>query len=78
MLTLVAGGGAIAASSFIVARLARRLIGLWLGVTAYTLRVVTLRLYTRCPDCAGRLRYEARVCLRCGHRLLPAPAPRSR
>jgi hypothetical protein len=30
--------------------------------------VVALPRYKRCPDCASRMRAEARVCLRCGYR----------
>jgi hypothetical protein len=36
-------------------------------------RVVVFRGRRRCPDCAERIRYDARVCVRCGHRLRAAP-----
>ncbi|HEX4110861.1 MAG TPA: hypothetical protein VHX88_22220 [Solirubrobacteraceae bacterium] len=47
-----------------------------LRITAFALRLVTFSLRRRCPDCAERVRYEARVCRFCGHRLRTAPAAR--
>lgn len=39
-------------------------------------RAVTLQLHRRCPDCGGKLWADARLCVRCGHRLRPAPPAR--
>jgi hypothetical protein len=69
---LVAGSIAAAAVSAVLA------FRVWLTATRHSLRaasfawrVATFQLYRRCPDCASRLRSEARVCLRCGYRIKP-------
>jgi hypothetical protein len=55
-----------------------RLFGGWVRLARLGFRAATLTLHVRCPDCAGRLRAEARLCRHCGYRLAPAPHPRRR
>jgi hypothetical protein len=62
------------------------LIGLrwWLRATVWGLRrgaraaqfafmIATVRLYRTCPDCRRFMRFDARVCSRCGFRKKPPP-----
>jgi Uncharacterised protein family UPF0547 len=46
-------------------------LGLCYRVARYALRAATFRLHKRCPDCAERVRADARVCRHCGYRFAP-------
>jgi hypothetical protein len=66
----LAFGAALAAA---LAWLAYRGASMCVRATRYALRLATFRLHTRCPDCAERVRAEARVCRHCGYRFARQP-----
>ena len=68
---LLAAGGVVAAVAGAIAGI--RAARLSLAAALWASRAATFRLRRRCPDCAERIRYEARVCRYCGRRLRPAP-----
>lgn len=45
-----------------------------LRATRFTVLAATFQLYRLCPDCKGRVRYDARVCRHCGHRRRSPPS----
>jgi hypothetical protein len=63
--------GAALAGAWLALRTARRTLRFGRRSARTALRAATLRLYRRCPDCRRLIRYDARVCFRCGHRRLP-------
>jgi DNA-directed RNA polymerase subunit RPC12/RpoP len=73
-------GAALAATlgAWVGALVLTRALGGWVRFARVAVRAATLNLHVRCPDCAGRLRAEARLCRHCGYRLAPKPRPRRR
>lgn len=72
-------------SAGILGGVAAAIAGVWFALLAlkhggraarFGYRAATFQLHRRCPDCGSKLWADARLCVRCGHRLAPAPAPR--
>jgi DNA-directed RNA polymerase subunit RPC12/RpoP len=67
-------GGVLAAGAAVFAGLVTAKHSLRAG--RFLWRLVTFQRHTRCPDCGAKLWADARLCVRCGHRLEPAPRTR--
>jgi hypothetical protein len=59
-------------SSLLAIRVTAGVFGRAWRVARFAGRAARLELHKRCPDCAERVRGEARVCKHCGYRFAPA------
>jgi rRNA maturation endonuclease Nob1 len=63
-----AGLAAVLVSTATFVWLAVRSMKIGFRSARFVSRAARLRLHKRCPECAERVRGEARVCKHCGHR----------
>jgi hypothetical protein len=72
----LAGAFAAAKAAALGLAAATRVVALGIAAVRFGLRVATLRVWRRCPDCYSRIDGRARVCPHCAFRMRRPPAVR--